>query len=260
ILGSYMVQDPSSEFIDSNRLAAEVNFDADAKLDACQERIEYQFRDVGLLKAALTHASGADHPRASNERLEFLGDAILGAIVCEMLFHQYPEHQEGNLTKIKSVVVSRQSCAKISHSLGLREFLILGKGMATTHEVPSSVLADVFESLLAAIYLDGGNGAAWGFIERYLGPEIEAAASSALGGNYKSLLQQRVQRDFGSTPVYRLLEEQGPDHVKCFKVSAVVDGQPFEPAWGRTKKEAQQQAACHALSELDRREKRSTGK
>lgn len=260
VLGSYMVQDPSSEFVDSSRPASEIHLDAGGKLDACQDRIEYRFRDVGLLQAALTHASGADHRQGSNERLEFLGDAILGAIVCEMLFRQYPEHQEGNLTKIKSVVVSRQSCAKISQSLGLREFLILGKGMATIDEVPSSVLADVFESLLAAIYLDGGSDAARGFIDRYLGPEIEAAASSALGGNYKSLLQQRVQRDFGSTPVYRLLEEQGPDHVKCFKVSAVVDGRQFEPAWGRTKKEAQQQAACHALSELDRGEKRSADK
>ena len=116
-----------------------------------------RFRDKELLRAALTHASGAQHRLASNERLEFLGDAILGAVVCEMLFHQYPEYLEGDLTKIKSIVVSRQTCAKISEALGLEEFLILGKGMTTHPSVPPSLLSDVFESLMAAIYLDGGD-------------------------------------------------------------------------------------------------------
>src|SRR3954466_13433524 len=100
-------------------------------LESCQLRIDYQFRDVAMLKAALTHASGAQHRLASNERLEFLGDAILGAIVCEELYHQYPQYLEGDLTKIKSVVVSRSTCAKISASMNLEEFLYLGKGMST---------------------------------------------------------------------------------------------------------------------------------
>ena len=113
-------------------------------------------RILSILESALTHASGADHRLASNERLEFLGDAILGHVVCELLFHQFPQFLEGDLTKIKSVVVSRQTCAKISEALGLQEFLILGKGMTTHPAVPPSVLADVFESLIAAIYLDGG--------------------------------------------------------------------------------------------------------
>src|SRR5215471_20082802 len=109
-------------------------------LARCQRRVGYFFRDPGLLRAALTHASGAEHRLASNERLEFLGDAILGFVVCEMLFHQFPEYLEGELTKVKSVVVSRQTCAKISEALGLQEFLILGKGMTTTPTVPPSVL------------------------------------------------------------------------------------------------------------------------
>ena len=119
----------------------------------------------------MTHASGADHRLASNERLEFLGDAILGAVVCELLFHQYPDYLEGDLTKIKSIVVSRQTCAKISEALGLHEFLILGKGMTTHPSVPPSLLADVFESLVAAIYIDGGDPAAREFVEKYIGPE-----------------------------------------------------------------------------------------
>jgi ribonuclease-3 len=250
-LDQFMVEPTTSEPV-RHDLAIELDLDASEKLEACQTRIGYRFRSKQLLRAALTHASGADHRLASNERLEFLGDAILGAVVCELLFHQYPDYLEGDLTKIKSVVVSRQSCAKISSSLGLHEFLIVGKGMAANREVPPSLLADVFESLLAAIYLDGGDSQARRFIERHVGPEIEAAASGELGGNYKSLLQQLAQREFGNTPVYQLLDEKGPDHAKCFKVSALVGGQRYKSAWGRNKKEAEQRAARHALSEMNR--------
>ena len=219
--------------------------------ERCERRIGYEFRDKGVLSAALTHASGAQHRLASNERLEFLGDAILGAVVCELLYCQYPEYLEGDLTKIKSVVVSRQTCAKISEALGLQEFLILGKGMTVHPSVPPSLLADVFESLAAAIYLDGGDAAARDFIQRYMGPEIELAAAGELGGNYKSLLQQMSQRENGSTPVYLLLDEKGPDHSKCFKISAQIGSQRYEPAWGRNKKEAEQRAARNALAELN---------
>ena len=180
------------------------------------------FRDIQLLEAALTHASGADHRLSSNERLEFLGDAILGLVVCEQLFSQFPDQLEGDLTKLKSVVVSRQTCAKISQALGLREFLVLGKGMTTHPAVPPSVLSDVLESLIAAIYLDGGMEPASEFILTYFGPEIEAAAAGDTGGNYKSLLQQFAQREHGVTPTYHLLEEKGPDHSKCFKMSAQI--------------------------------------
>src|ERR1700754_4591684 len=183
-------------------------------MERCERRIGYVFRDKALLRAALTHASGAEHRLASNERLEFLGDAILGLVVCELLFRQFPQYLEGELTKIKSIVVSRQTCAKISEALGLQEFLILGKGMTTTPTVPPSVLADVFESLIAAIYLDGGDPASREFITRYMNPEIELAATGELGGNYKALLQQFAQREWGSTPTYHLLDEKGPDHSK----------------------------------------------
>ncbi len=221
------------------------------ELERCERRIGYVFRDKTLLCAALTHASGAQHRLASNERLEFLGDSILGAVVCEILYCQYPEYLEGDLTKVKSVVVSRQTCAKISEALGLQEFLILGKGMTTHPSVPPSVLADVFESLAAAIYLDGGDPASRDFIQRYMGPEIELAATGELGGNYKSLLQQIAQRENGSTPTYQLLDEKGPDHSKCFKISAQVAGTRYQPAWGRNKKEAEQRAARNALAELN---------
>jgi ribonuclease-3 len=219
-------------------------------LARCEHRLGYVFKDKAILKSALTHASGAEHRLASNERLEFLGDAILGLVVCEQLFRQFPQYLEGDLTKIKSVVVSRQTCAKISEALGLAEFLILGKGMTTHPSVPPSLLADVFESLVAAIYLDGGDEAAKQFIHAYIGPEVELAAAGELGGNYKSLLQQLAQREFASTPTYHLMDEKGPDHSKCFKMAAQVAKVRYQPAWGRNKKEAEQRAACNALSEI----------
>ena len=216
----------------------------------CEERIGYVFRDKALLKSALTHASGAQTRLASNERLEFLGDAIFGAVVCELLFARYPTYLEGDLTKIKSVVVSRRTCTKISLGLGLEEFLILGKGMTTHPHVPPSLLADVFESLIAAIYLDGGDSAAREFIERHVIPEILEAVEGEHGGNYKSLLQQLAQREYGTTPTYQLLDEKGPDHSKCFKISAQIGRSRYQPAWGRNKKEAEQRAALNALSEM----------
>jgi len=216
----------------------------------CEERIGYRFQDRGLLQAALTHASGADHRLRSNERLEFLGDAILGSVVCKSLYEEFPQSLEGDLTKIKSVVVSRQTCAGVSRALGLEEFLILGKGMATSTSLPSSLLADVFESLVAAIYLDGGDPAAAEFVMRHMAAEIQSAAAGDIGGNYKSLLQQLAQREMNATPTYQLVEEKGPDHSKCFRVAARVGENKYQPAWGRNKKEAEQRAARNALAEL----------
>jgi ribonuclease-3 len=219
-------------------------------LAKCQQRIGYRFRNPDRLVSALTHASGAQDRLASNERLEFLGDAILGFVVCELLFQRYPHFLEGDLTKIKSVVVSRQTCAKVSEALGLQQFLILGKGMTSDPEVPMSVLADVFESLVAAIYQDGGLEAARRFILRTIAREIEAAASCESEENYKSLLQQLAQREHAVTPVYQVLDEKGPDHSKCFKISAQVGSVRYPGAWGRSKKEAEQRAAHNALSQL----------
>ncbi|MGO9113910.1 MAG: ribonuclease III [Thermoguttaceae bacterium] len=219
-------------------------------LQGCEERVGYSFTDKRLLQAALTHASGAESRLASNERLEFLGDAILGAVVCELLYRQYPQYLEGDLTRIKSIVVSRQTCAKISEGLGMQEFLILGKGMTTHPSVPPSLLADVFESLVAAMYLDGGAETARKFLEHHLAPEIELAAGGEMGNNYKSMLQQLAQREHGTTPIYQLLDEKGPDHSKCFKIAAQIGGSRFEAAWGRNKKEAEQRAARNALCEI----------
>src|SRR5262249_14344672 len=150
-----------------------------------------------------------------------------------------------------SVVVSRQTCAKISQNLGIDEFLVLGKGMGSHVETPPSVLADVFESLIGAIYLDGGMEAAERFIIRHIEAEVDLAVGGQGGLNYKSKLQQFAQRQFGETPTYLLLDEKGPDHSKCFKISAQIGRQRYAPAWGRNKKDAEQRAAMNALSQLD---------
>ncbi|MEM8944071.1 MAG: ribonuclease III [Planctomycetota bacterium] len=223
----------------------------DTDLNTCQEKIGYWFENLQHLTDALRHASGVSHRLASNERMEFLGDAILGVVVCEQLYLQYPEYLEGELTKVKSVVVSRDTCARISERIGLHEYLVLGKGMASDPEIPRSVVAAALESLIAAIYLDGGMQPAKDFILRHVCEEIEQTVSGEFGGNYKSQLQQFAQREHGVTPIYHLLDEKGPDHSKCFKISAQVSQQRFPPAWGRSKKESEQRAAHNAISMIN---------
>ena len=211
----------------------------------------YQFHDDSILSEALTHASCADHRLNSNERLEFLGDAILGFLVCEHLYENYPNLLEGDLTKIKSAAVSRRACAKVSEKLDLCTLLSLGKGMTTRPELPSSVAAAVFESVIAAIYLDGGIDAARAFVMQHMPEIIEEAANSAHYRNFKSLLQQFAQKHLPINPAYVVLDEKGPDHAKAFEVCVELDGRRFESAWARSKKEAEQQAALHALEELE---------
>ncbi|MFM7163156.1 MAG: ribonuclease III [Planctomycetaceae bacterium] len=219
-------------------------------LERCEQALGYRFADRGLLQTCLTHASIANHRLASNERLEFLGDSVLGLVVCEALYQSYPEHPEGELTRIKSIVVSRSTCARISDSLGLPGCMQLGKGLAVNEQVPTSVSAAVFESLVAGVFLDGGWLAARNVVQRLVQTEIEQAAEVEAGRNYKSQLQQQVQKEGGATPVYRLVDERGPDHLKCFRVAARVAEREFAPAWGGSKKEAEQRAAENALAEL----------
>ncbi|TWU63091.1 Ribonuclease 3 [Crateriforma conspicua] len=224
--------------------------DQDAKIRRCQDIIDYQFSDETLLRAALTHASGASNRLASNERLEFLGDAVLGLMVCEWLFEEYPEYNEGDLTKIKSAVVSRRSCGRVACRLGLDRCLIVGRGVTRNRSYPRSLVSDVFESVIAAIYLDGGRDAIRDRIRDWLQDEVDAAVESQGASNYKSSLQQHAQRDLANTPVYQLVRETGPDHRKAFLIAAVIGDQSFTPAWGNNKKDAEQRAAANALAEL----------
>jgi len=218
-----------------------------AALDKCQDLLQYRFDDVQLLEQALTHASTAATRLESNERMEFLGDAVLGLAVCDELFARYADLLEGEMTKIKSLVVSRQICAEIADESGLSEFLSLGKGMGGGAKLPRSVAAAAFEAIIGAIYCDGGFESACEYIQRMVRPKIDEAVEDEHKQNYKSMLQQVAQRRWGATPEYRLLDEKGPDHSKCFEIAVVVGAKCFPSAWGMNKKEAEQSAARRAL-------------
>ena len=225
--------------------------ESDGRFRRCEATLGHTFGDQQLLTQSLTHASIARTRLESNERLEFLGDAIMGTVVCEYLFATYPEYAEGELTRIKSSVVSRNTCARLSQELGIGECLLLGKGLAVHERIPESILAAAFESVVAALYLDGGWDVTRKFLLKTLGSEIENIAQSTHGQNYKSQLQQLSQKDFSETPVYRLLDEKGPDHSKCFQVAAAIGEKLYPSAWGPNKKEAEQHAARNALKTLN---------
>lgn len=227
------------------------DLDHSGKLTRCEQLIDYQFQDQELLRSALTHASGASHRLASNERLEFLGDSILGFVICSWLYEEYPEYNEGDLTKIKSAVVSRRTCGKVACQIGLDECLIVGRGVTRNRSYPRSLVSDVFESIVAALFLDGGHEIVRDRLKAWLLHEVEMAVQSQGSTNYKSTLQQRAQRDIACTPMYRLKREMGPDHRKSFLISAVIDGREYTAAWGTNKKEAEQKAAANALAEMN---------
>lgn len=219
-------------------------------IDAALEILGYRFKRPALLEEALTHASSANTRVDSNERMEFLGDAVLGFVVCEYLFDTYPDLLEGDLTKIKSTVVSRRTCAKISKAIGLSDMLSLGKGMAGRPGLPNSVAAAAFESIIAAIYMDGGLEPVKAFILEHIKPYVEEAEQSAHQHNFKSVLQQFSQKYLPTHPQYVMIGQKGPDHAKAFEVGVQLFDRKFSPAWANSKKEAEQKAALLALTEL----------
>jgi len=220
-------------------------------LSRCEAVIGRPIGDPDLFRQAMTHSSVAENRTASNERLEFLGDAVLGLVVCDYLYQNYPDFLEGDLTKVKSAVVSRRTCAEIANDMGLPRLLVLGKGMPNGAGLPESLAAAAFESLIAAVYLDHGIDAAREFILSRLEPHIRRAASSEHQQNYKSKLQQHAQKDLAASPAYELLDEKGPDHAKCFEVAVNLCGRRFASAWGMSKKDAEQRAAYNALLALN---------
>jgi ribonuclease-3 len=222
-----------------------------------EQTIGYEFSDKEILAKAFTHSSAVDNRLLSNERLEFLGDSVLAVVICQTLFERFPGYLEGDLTKIKSMLVSRGTCAKISRKLGLHKFLKVGKGMVSSRALSGSLAAGVIETTIGAIYMDGGFEVAHTFILRIFGSLIDGSDAQQAQGNYKSLLQQYAQEKYNTAPVYVLLDEKGPDHNKCFELGVVVDDQHFTSAWGTNKKEAEQKAAFNALVELGVLEKKS---
>ena len=219
-------------------------------LSECQRILRYQFQRPELLAAALTHASAVTDRSQSNERLEFLGDAVLGLIICRHVYELFPVDPEGRLTTLKSAVVSRKTCAQVSQTLGLPGYMRVGAGVARVGRLPISLVAGVLEAVIGAIYLDGGLEAARPLVLRHMQAWIDRYAASAHQDNYKSMLQQYVQRTLGRTPEYRIVRESGPDHHKSFHIQVCVGAREFESATGPTKQQAEQQAALRALATL----------
>jgi len=215
-----------------------------------QQILDYTFKESQFLHEAFLHSSAAANRLHSNERMEFLGDSVLSLVICETLFKRFPHYLEGDLTKIKSRLVSRRTCAQIANRLELPGFMKVGKGMESTRAMSGSVAAASLESVIAAIYLDGGMAAAEAFILKVFESMIVKADAEQHQENFKSLLQQYCQREYKLTPMYELLDEKGPDHNKCFEVAVVINHHRYPGAWGVTKKEAEQQAAYKALVEM----------
>jgi ribonuclease-3 len=224
-----------------------------------EERIRYRFRDRGLLEHALTHRSRAHEDItggvADNESLEFLGDAVLGLVIAEVLFREYPDLDEGQKSKIKASLVSATTLAQVGERLDLGPFLLLGRGEEKTGgRKKTALLADACEAIIAAIYLDGGMEAARDLILREIWSmrtELSrAGALTALTGDFKSALQELLQSQDRGLPDYRIAGESGPDHRKVFDVEVSVGGDVVARAEGRSKKEAEQRAAQLALERL----------
>lgn len=262
-LGEIRIAVPEELAEDARRIIDSHRQDVGAKVvrlrdefDDLQVRIGYRFRDRGLLEHALTHKSRAAEDAsggvADNESLEFLGDAVLGLVVADALFHQYPDYDEGQKSKVKAAVVSTQSLARHAEQLRLGEHLILGRGEEKTGgRFKQALLADGYEALIAAIYLDGGLEAAETFLRRELKDALDEGSAQTFVRDYKSALQERLQALGRPLPEYRVSGEAGPDHRKTFSVEVVVNGEVLGTATGRAKKEAEQEAARLALTKLE---------
>lgn len=219
------------------------------KIQDLEVLLGHSFRVKNFLVNALSHSSIKNENRPSNERLEFLGDSVLGLIVSDALYRRFPKSDEGTLTRIKSQAVSRATLQRVATAMGLERYILVGKGVAK-REIPGSLLGNLFEALVGAIYLDSGLAAARKFILRHLDIVINEIVEDRAEKNYKSLLQHHCQREFGAVPSYRVLREAGPAHSRAFDVAVVVGGKEYGRARAQAKKEAEQGAARAAMIHL----------
>lgn len=220
-----------------------------------EKKIKYEFKDKKIIETAMTHSSLSNETIESKlgsyERLEFLGDSVLNMLVTDYLFFKYPKKHEGELSKIRAFLVSEKTLAKISKKLSLNSFLKINKGAKNINlGQKKSVLADMFESVVAAIYIDGGIEKAKEFCIRYISQNVETAVSDYEDSNYKSKLQEIIQKEKKHSVSYVVDEITGPAHDLTFFMYVEIAGRKFEIASGKTKREAGQLAAKNALKEL----------
>lgn len=221
-------------------------------LGKIEEKLGYAFDNKELLVQALIHRSFINEyreaPLQHNERLEFLGDSVLGLTVADYLYHRLPAYAEGLLSQLRSKLVDMQACTQYFQKLSLSAHIVLGKGeMMHTGVVKSSILADAFEALLGAIYLDGGLASVKSFLLTHFESDFESTIGSP-PRNYKAELQDLAQKEFQKVPVYKIVEESGPAHAKMFHVMVFLDDKEAGVGTGSSKKEAEQRAAFDAIS------------
>ena len=221
--------------------------------DMLQKAIGYQFGDITLLNAALTHSSFANESKknrnSSNERLEFLGDSVLGMTVAQLIYTTKSDMTEGQMSKLRAELVCERNLAELAQKIDLGSCLILGKGEEKSggRQRPS-ILADAFEAVIAAIYLDGGIQPVFNFISSFL--DLSESSIAPRNSDYKTALQEIIQEKSGQSFSYVIVGESGPDHMKLFEVEVRLNGKPIGAGEGKTKKEAEQQAAKSALESL----------
>lgn len=230
--------------------------DRENRLKSLQEQIGYFFSDPGLLDMALTHRSFINENVAfrlrDNERLEFLGDAVLDLCISDLLMRRYPDFNEGKLSRMRSVLVNEFPLAELGRKYSLGEYLRLGRGEEVSGgRAKTSILANAFEALVAAIYLDGGFDLTLSMMERIFEPMLEQGESEMLFRDFKTQLQEVSQEIFKTIPKYSLIDERGPDHDKTFVVQLAISNRILTTGTGKSKKEAEQAAARRALQELE---------
>lgn len=219
-----------------------------------ESRLGYVFQDRSLLALAFVHRSFINENRdikEHNERLEFLGDSVLGLLMADYLYRHLPLTPEGELSYLRSRLVEASSCVGYMQTLGVTQYILLGKGEKMNDgRGRDSIVADLFEAIVGAIYLDGGLSAAQNFIFKNFKQQIEDILKTPLR-NWKALLQDYCQKNYQQTPIYRVLHESGPDHSKIFEISVYLNEQELGKGQGASKKEAQQAAAADALLRFD---------
>ncbi len=226
-----------------------------ADLKNLQQTLGYRFGKIDLLDNALIHSSFVnENPALSckdNERLEFLGDAVIGLCLSDLLVRHFPDYAEGQLSKLRAYVVNEQSLAGLARELSIGHYLLLGRGEeGSGGRTKASILSNAFEAVTAAIYLDCGFEKTCEFLENVFEPLVEEGIKSVIYRDYKTALQEICQSRFKETPKYTLIDETGPDHDKVFEISLNIAGMITTTGTGKSKKEAEQQAARRALAEF----------
>ncbi len=224
-------------------------------LERLQLVIDYHFAEIELLREALTHKSYANEMQMDNmfgnERFEFLGDAVLELIIRHILMERFPGYSEGYLSKLRSAVVNAQELARLALRFDMGSFVLLSRGEEDSGgREKISILANVYEAILAAVYYDGGYQKAFAFVEKHFADLIDEVSQNGYQRDYKSRLQEYCQSVFHETPTYELVKEQGPDHIKEFETQVVIAGRMYEKGRGGNKKLAEQEAAKKTLQRL----------